>query len=285
MTDAFRPDDELVSAVLDGEATPDERARVAADPLLRARLEEFAAVRELIGGPVAPPDQMTKARAIAAAKASRPHPLPPRVVARRRHSEAPRILAVAAAIVFCLAGLGFLVSQVDSSDDSGGDDAAAGSSADETQRGAESSADAPMDAEEGGDTTSAASGEDDGGALSDQVLETDRLGPVADEDALRSTLEQSELADDFASTGDSAETDDVSPLPQPEVAEETAGQSEACQIGLDSVDSALAGLLAKATTEFAGTPAIVYIYGTTPGGQRVIVVSEQGCRVLAAFDL
>ncbi len=37
MTEPFRPDDEIVSAVLDGEATADERARVEADPALRAR--------------------------------------------------------------------------------------------------------------------------------------------------------------------------------------------------------------------------------------------------------
>jgi hypothetical protein len=281
MTDAFRPDDELVSAVLDGEATPDERARVEGDPVLRARLEEFASVRDLIGGPVAPPDQMTKARAIAAAKASRPQPLPPRVVARRRQSEAPRVLAVAAAIVVCLAGLGFLVSQVDSSDDGGGSDAAAVSGDDAGDAG-ESSADAPTDA--AATEADEGAGGGDSQSLDDAAVETERLDPVADEDALRSSLEQSDLANSFTSD-DTEATDGLSPLPQPEVAEETAGESEACQIGLDSVDSVLAGLLGKATTEFAGTPAVVYIYGTTPGGQRVIVVSEQGCRVLAAFDL
>jgi hypothetical protein len=42
-------EDELVSAVLDGEATPAERARVEGDPRLRARLASFTAVREAVG--------------------------------------------------------------------------------------------------------------------------------------------------------------------------------------------------------------------------------------------
>src|SRR4051794_26329961 len=49
------PDDELVSAVLDGEATADERARVAADPVLSARLERFDEVRRRVAAPVAVP--------------------------------------------------------------------------------------------------------------------------------------------------------------------------------------------------------------------------------------
>ena len=40
--------DELVSAVLDGEATPEDAATVDGDPELRARLEEFRAVRSLL---------------------------------------------------------------------------------------------------------------------------------------------------------------------------------------------------------------------------------------------
>ena len=48
MPEPFRTDDELVSAVLDGEATADERSRVAADPALSARLAEFAAVADAL---------------------------------------------------------------------------------------------------------------------------------------------------------------------------------------------------------------------------------------------
>ncbi|MFM7509827.1 MAG: anti-sigma factor family protein [Actinomycetota bacterium] len=46
--DADRADDEAVSAVLDGEATPAELEQVAGDPALRSRLEEFAGVRAVL---------------------------------------------------------------------------------------------------------------------------------------------------------------------------------------------------------------------------------------------
>lgn len=44
-------DDIAVGAVLDGEATPEERDRVLAEPRLRARLEELRRVRSLLGEP------------------------------------------------------------------------------------------------------------------------------------------------------------------------------------------------------------------------------------------
>ena len=47
-------DDELVSAVLDGVATAEERSRVLADPQLSARLRELTAVRDAVATPVAP---------------------------------------------------------------------------------------------------------------------------------------------------------------------------------------------------------------------------------------
>jgi hypothetical protein len=55
MTEPTPPtsDDELVSAVLDGEATQGEIARVTADPALQARLERMTAVSDAVG--VAPP--------------------------------------------------------------------------------------------------------------------------------------------------------------------------------------------------------------------------------------
>src|SRR5688572_8576296 len=73
MTDAMLPpDDELVAAVLDGEATADERARVEADPALRARLAQFAEVRRRVAAPVTvPPDARERAMAAALAEADR----------------------------------------------------------------------------------------------------------------------------------------------------------------------------------------------------------------------
>jgi hypothetical protein len=63
------------------------------------------------------------------------------------------------------------------------------------------------------------------------------------------------------------------------------GRSGRCQARLVEADSSLRGVLAQGTAEFAGTPAVVYVYGTPEGTQRVVVVSVDGCRTLTAFDL
>ena len=55
------PDDEVVNAVLDGEATAADAARVAADPALAARLEELRAVRRAVGAPVRPSAEARRA--------------------------------------------------------------------------------------------------------------------------------------------------------------------------------------------------------------------------------
>jgi hypothetical protein len=75
MTDLpHSPDDELVTAVLDGEATADERARVADDPALARRLEELSRVRDAVAEPVGSLDELTARRmreqALAAAPAT-----------------------------------------------------------------------------------------------------------------------------------------------------------------------------------------------------------------------
>ena len=77
MTDDRPPtDDELVTAVLDGEATDDEVARVRRDPALAARLAELEAVADAVATPVAPLDDAVVddlvARALAVADADRP---------------------------------------------------------------------------------------------------------------------------------------------------------------------------------------------------------------------
>ena len=112
------PDDELISAVLDGEATAADTARVAADPVLSPRLEELRAVRGAVGAPVEPATSAARDHAIAAAMAAwpssttepaagtadtTPPPPPPADASRRR----PRWLvpALAAAAVAAIVGI------------------------------------------------------------------------------------------------------------------------------------------------------------------------------------
>jgi hypothetical protein len=284
MTDPFRPDDELVSAVLDGEATAEERARVEADPVLSARLEEFAAVRDQVAEPVQPWSGADRERAIAAAKAAvrhhRAEPVGTVRPLRRRQGEVPRFLAVAAAVLFVLLGIGFVASQT------GGDDAGDDSASSDEAAGGESQEDSAGDtaALEGG----AGAGDDAGVAdspdnlLAATVDGTD-FGPVADEDELRGLIVDAGGFSTDSSASASTTPPETAAVPQSD--EEANGRSEDCQTGLVESDTSLRGLLAQGSADFAGTPAVVYVYGTPDGRQRVVVVSVDGCRTLAVFDL
>ena len=290
MTDPFRPDDELVSAVLDGEATPEERARVEADPVLSARLAEFTAVRDAVAEPVAPPSEATRERAIEAAKVlgrelGEPASATVRPLKRRsRSADLPRFLAVAAAILLVLVTFGALASV--SGDDSGED----------------SASDALSDEDSAGDDASGAAAEGGGessGDTSEESAAEDRMSTYANIDGsdLGEFDSSRELADALRSqSADDDEVDDFAPqttdavvqaggIPQAEVGAGTRGGSEDCQVGLVEADNRLSGLLAQADVDYAGQPAVVYVYGTPEGRQRVLVVTVDGCRTLAAFDL
>ena len=64
------PDDLLVSAVLDGVASADEAERVTSDPRLTARLTQFRAVAEAVGGPVPLVDTAVRDAHLARARAA-----------------------------------------------------------------------------------------------------------------------------------------------------------------------------------------------------------------------
>ncbi|GEM_PF-4333140 len=86
-------DAELVSAVLDGEASDADVARVEGDPRLRAELVRLRAVRDALAAPVPPPADATRERHLEAAVRSAT------VVdlgARRRRL---RLVSVAAAVI------------------------------------------------------------------------------------------------------------------------------------------------------------------------------------------
>lgn len=70
MTDDRLPDDELVSAYLDGEVGDDERRRVESDPVLRARARELRAAAEAVASPVTTLDEVTARRLVDAALAA-----------------------------------------------------------------------------------------------------------------------------------------------------------------------------------------------------------------------
>ncbi len=66
MTESQSPHDELISRVLDGDATDEERARVAREPALQARLRAFERVRAALAD-VEPASETSRNAAITAA--------------------------------------------------------------------------------------------------------------------------------------------------------------------------------------------------------------------------
>jgi hypothetical protein len=104
MTDDLDPRDELASAHLDGEATADEAAQVAADPDLAARVAALAAVRDAVATDGGPVDAARRDQAIAAAlAASGGGTVVALDAARRRARRRVQLAGVAAALVIAAA--------------------------------------------------------------------------------------------------------------------------------------------------------------------------------------
>ena len=106
------PDDELASAVLDGEATAEERARADADPRLQARVEALASVRDALAAPVPVPDA-TRDELIAAALSALDPPVVAPVVSFRQSERRHRVMQTlsAAAVVVLVAAIGVALSR------------------------------------------------------------------------------------------------------------------------------------------------------------------------------
>jgi hypothetical protein len=261
MNDPSRPDDELVAAVLDGEATPGERARVEADPALQARLAEFRRAAALVATEVPPAPIEARNRAIAVALRQRHRQDDVTVLRPRRPPR--QFLAVAAAVLLVLAVGGLLAGAIArSGDDSGGDSAAVDAGGD-SSGGAEATA-----------SSAAAAAELD-------------LGEVADADELRQVLtERAALPPSESNNGSELSEGDTTAF-DAATAEGYAvpGDSIDCEVRLEEADPALTGYTLRATATFAGTPAVAYVYPDPSGGQLVVVVSAEACDVLSTFML
>jgi hypothetical protein len=98
--------DELASAYLDGEVTPDERARVEGDPALRARVEDLRLARDALAStPVDAPRAEARDAAIRAAVGAANVVDLTSVRTRRRL----RLVAVAAAALIAIGAAGVLL--------------------------------------------------------------------------------------------------------------------------------------------------------------------------------
>ena len=133
MSDEQFRDDELVSAYLDGEATPAEIAEVEQNDVLMARIEQLRSVRDAVAAPVAPMsaerrEQMISA-ALAVSDAGNVQRHGARIVPIRRRRETLLAVAAAAVLLAAVVSAGLIASR-------GGDDDA------------EMAADAPAEAAE-----------------------------------------------------------------------------------------------------------------------------------------
>jgi hypothetical protein len=275
MTDLPDPLDELASAHLDGATTPEEAARIAADPALQARVEELREARDAVrAAAVAPVDAAQRNAAVAAAlaafheaDATHPSATAPvtslaEVAARRRTPGlALRVLGAAAVLVLVALLVPLLAGQ---------DDDAAETADRASEELGDSVADAADDgsapAQPEGDSESEASGGADAptttfGATSDRL---GYLGSFEDIDALAAAVASGELA--LQPTA----SEDASSLPC----------VEARQAAFDSSRVVLA-----AGAAVAGEPVEVAVLNGEDGARTMTVLRADSCTLLGTRDL
>jgi hypothetical protein len=247
--------DELASAHLDGVTSPEEAARVEADPALRARVEELRVVRTAVGE-VPTVDSVRRDAAIAAALAAfeeegaerdtiaPPAPVTP-LATRRLSPTTVRVLS-AAAVVAILALLVPLLGEIE-----GGDDDAGSESAEEATVAA---GDAGTEGDE---------------ALQDSATTT--LPGVAPDADLGSYDDVDALADAVTTGGLDARA--VNP------------QSEQHQSASGLCGSAPATSTWVGTAVVAGERVVVWVGATPEGRQLLTVLRTDGCTVIGQREL
>jgi negative regulator of sigma E activity len=274
MTDLPDPLDELASAHLDGATTPEEAARIAADPALQARVEELRVARDALrAAAVAPVDAARRNAAVAAAlaafhEADTSHPpasapvtsLAEVATRRRTPGLALRVLGAAAVLVLVALLVPLLAGQ---------DDDAAETADRASEELQDSVADAADDgsapAQPEGDTGSEAAGGADAptttfGAASDRL---GYLGSFDDIDALAAAVAGGDLH--LAPTS----ADYASALPC----------VEARQTAFDSTVVFAAG------ATVAGEPVEVAVVNGEDGARTMTVLRADSCTLLGTRDL
>lgn len=318
MTDATpRPDDELVSAVLDGEATDDERARVEADPAARRRLAELAAVRDLVAAPV-PVPAGARDRAVAAALAQFDlgaadadpggvDPAAPAIAApvdelgarrarRDRSGRGGRFLAAAAAVVVAVLGAAAVLRAVNPASETSVASSGQAPTADQ----------APLEADDSGGVLQSRGAEESAAT----TTAPDAVGPVPSttpaptspavvEDQLAGAVTVDlgavatprELRDRLLGVLDQQAATDTASGPASTTAP-AAGFDRAafasCASYLAAVDPELGPTLAVGAATFGGRPAVVYAFGidqvahpAANGSIRIYAVDPTSCATLS----
>ncbi|MXW98040.1 MAG: hypothetical protein F4Y05_01875 [Acidimicrobiaceae bacterium] len=227
MSDEQFREDELVSAYLDGEATPAEIAEVEQNDALMAQVEQLRSVRDALAAPVAPMpaerrEQMISA-ALAVADAENAQRREARIVPVQRRRETLLAVAAAAILLAAVVSAGLIASR--------GDDESA-----------EMAADAPA-ADAGVEATAAAPAEADMAMADDSADYEMAAEPMPEEEPM---AEQEPMAEEaLAATAAEAEG-----AVDPEVVAELQMQLEAAEAEAEAEEAAMA----QPAEEVAGTP-------------------------------
>ena len=254
MSDESRRSYELVSAYLDGEATPAEVAEVEGNDVLLARVEQLRAVRDAVAAPVPPMSAQQRDRMIRAAL-----PVADAEAAERReakivplHRPRQTLLAVAAATIVLAAvvGAGLIASRGsdDSTEMAADAPAALDGTADMSQA---SPADEEPVAEAEADDTSRASP-----TTSMRTAEADMA--MADDGADDEMAEEAPMAEEEAMAEEGAMVEPESQMEAPaEAAEPTAGpdDGDAADAERETEEERRAGSTTDATDSDADGPA------------------------------
>lgn len=270
------PLDELASAIVDGEATVDEQARIA-DPEVAARVAEFERAARVVGSEVPPATDEQRDATIAAALAAwgTPDPLETSTVdelseRRDRRARGLRWVGVAAAVIAALVIGGAVLSDDDSSEDMATE--ALDEESDDGAGERAATEEAESSAEEGADAAAGATGLD---SHDDAILfSTIDLGTYDDVDALLTTA--SDVASRQAAATDEADTGAGS-ASEGGPATTTA---EAAPPLLGSCSPPRAGVFTPFTATLDEQSVLVWVV-EQPDGRSVFVIDPASCDTLA----
>jgi hypothetical protein len=262
MTETPTPDeDELVSRVLDGDATDEERTRVDGDPRLRARLQAFQRVQTaLVDVEPAAADARDAAVTRALGQGSiASEPVRLHLARERRRRRIGAIVAIAAALLIAVPLLAIAFT-------GRGSEQKSASSADATASGAPNNTAAPL-----ANADSAA-----------PALYAGDLGGFETDAQLRSAVAGVMGGTQAAESGEAPQL----VLPVPTSGAETSTRSNAvpadlaqsCASALATTEPALGTLELTATATWQGTTAVVAVYR---GASDVIVILRDDCTVVA----
>jgi len=286
MTEPPRTDDEVVSAVLDGEATPEERARVDGDAVLARRLAQFRSVSDVVGGPVSPVDAATRDESIDRALQSAGDDRGEADVigidraGRRWRPEPNRKVLVAAAAVVCLLALaGGLLAVGDGNETQ---DQAGGTAEEEAEAGDMAVPDLELGAVEDIET------------LRVRINDATGLSPGVDDEEAVTAADGAEapaagVTENAEGAGGEPAPDErssASSTPADGAADAIVLDGETCAIELVESRPELIGQLAEGSVTYRDVDAYVFVYNDADLGRAVgLVTARDDCRVLAEVPL